>query len=141
MNWGKGIIAALGAFIVFIVVLGTVMMSTNVDLVADDYYQQEISYEDEISAKKNANALAESIEINQDKDFLIVSVPEGPYNDIKLSLDRPNDDNKDLEFNIEGTKTFLIEKNKLQKGVYNTRLTFSHDDKPCQEESSIYVNK
>lgn len=132
---------ALIAFVGFIVILATILMSKNVDLVSEDYYQKEITYEDQIQAKKNANRLAETVKISQNDKFVIVSVPEGPFTDVELSLDRPNNDAKDMLFPIEGTKTFLIDKTKLDRGMYNAKITFSHEDKPCQEETSIYVEK
>lgn len=141
MNWGKGIIVVMVAFVGFIVVLATILMSKNVDLVAEDYYQKEISYEDEITAKKNANALEDQIKLAQDDDFLIVSVPEGNFTEIKLELNRPNNDKQDLEFEIKGTRTYLIEKTKLSQGMYDAKFTFQHEDEPCQVETDIYVTK
>ena len=141
MNWGKGIIIAMVAFVGFIVVLATILMSKNVDLVAEDYYQKEISYEEEINAKKNANALQDQIKLAQDENFLIVSVPEGDFREIKLELKRPNNDKQDLEFEIEGTRTYLIEKAKLNQGMYDAKFTFQHENQPCQVETDIYVNK
>lgn len=141
MNWGKGITIALVAFIGFIVFLGVTLMSKNVDLVSEDYYQQEINYEDQINAKVNASKLTKSITVDQDEDFLIVSIPEGAFEHIELFLKRPNNDKKDLSFKISDTRTYLIEKSKLTKGNYNARINFLHEKKECQVETSIYINK
>lgn len=141
MNWGKGIAIALALFMGFIIYLGVTLMSKNVDLVADDYYQQEIDYENEINAQKNAQNLKEQPSIVQEDEYVIVKVPEGPFDDMKLVLERPNNDELDQDYSIEGTRTFLIEKSTLEKGQYLAVLQYTFDGAVCQQETELYINK
>ena len=141
MNWGKGITIALVLFIGFIVTLGTILMRQNVELVAEDYYQQEMDYETQISAESNAKKLETQLEINQDESFFMVQVPDGDFNKINLQLSRPNNSEKDLQFDIEGTKSFLLEKTKLEAGQYNVLLQYNFEGKPCQQKTTIFIKK
>ncbi len=141
MNWGKGIAIALGTFVTFIIVLATILMSQKVDLVSEDYYQKEMAYEEEIVQLQNAYKIEEKLELSQTDDFLIVKIPEGPYSDLKMSLQRPNNDQLDLSFDIAGTRTFMVEKNKLELGRYNVAFEFNYEDAPCQQRANIFINK
>mgnify|MGYP000509856137 FL=1 len=60
INWGTGIVIVIAAFISFIMYF-VITMSTNnkysYDLVTDNYYQQELQYQKQIEAEKNAKNL------------------------------------------------------------------------------------
>ncbi|GAB5417744.1 MAG: hypothetical protein Crog4KO_25070 [Crocinitomicaceae bacterium] len=141
MNWGKGITIALVLFIGFIVCLGTILMRQNVDLVAEDYYQQEIDYETQISAESNAKKLINKPAFAQEDGYFIVNVPEGNFTKMTLDLKRPNNGDKDLQFDIVGTKTFMIEKSDLEAGQYSLELRYEFDGKPCQQKTSVFIQK
>lgn len=53
MNWGKGITLFLASFIAFMGFLVYKTLQIDFDLVADDYYAQEIAYQDRIDAQYN----------------------------------------------------------------------------------------
>lgn len=141
MNWGKGITAALILFIGFIVSLGVILMRQNVDLVADDYYQQEIDYETQISAESNAKKLGAQPSFTQNANYFIVSIPEGKFSKIVMDLHRPNNSDKDQQFDIVGTKMFLIEKSKLEKGQYRITLRYDFEGKSCQQKTTVFIQK
>ncbi|XOV68769.1 MAG: FixH family protein [Fluviicola sp.] len=141
MNWGRGITVALVMFIGFIVTLGVILMRQNVDLVTEDYYQQEINYETQISAESNAKKLEEQPSFMQDDNYFIVKVPDGKFNQIVLELKRPNNSDKDLSFDIVGTKMFMVEKNELEAGQYGVVLRYDFDGKPCLQKSSVFIEK
>lgn len=141
MNWGKGITIALALFITFIVVLGTILMQQDVDLVAEDYYQQEIDYEAQIKAESNAKKLDITPEISQDADHLLVKVPNGNFKNVVLHLKRPNNSKQDMTFNIEGTQSFIMDKQELESGQYDVTLRYTFEGKQCQQKSNIYIQK
>ena len=74
-TWGHGVIIALACFIIFICTLiFTVEFSKNTfDLVTDNYYEEEINYQQEIDATNNASLLKEKpkIEIIPDSGIKI----------------------------------------------------------------------
>ena len=58
MNWGTKIIVALSAFIVGIGFMVYICMKqTDIQLVATDYYEQEIAYQGTIDKENNFKAL------------------------------------------------------------------------------------
>lgn len=139
MNWGKGIVIGMAAFMTFIIVLVVGLMMNRVDLESEDYYKREINYQQEITAQENANKLESKIEIISKTEFLVVKVPEGEFKKIELHLSRPNDQKMDKLFKIEGTKSFLINKKELEKGLYTVELSYMVDNKPCLQKESVSI--
>lgn len=127
MNWGKGIAIAMGLFITFIIVLTSTMMSKQVDLVSENYYQQEINYQDEIDAVQSGAQL-EPIKSYVEDQFLVFRIPDSTAaKSIAVQLSRPNDSKLDQTFVIEGTKLYLFPLEQLKKGSYTARYAFSID--------------
>lgn len=129
MTWGKGIIIALSTFIVFITVLVVLFFMNRVDLVASDYYEQEINYEADINAKLNwQNAGAEFSFIADDENLALL-LPEGiGVDEFVLELKRPNDMKQDLRYEIKSTHTFLIARKDLKDGLYEFRISGQAED-------------
>jgi hypothetical protein len=139
MNWGKGIVIGMVTFMGFIIFLVVGLMMNRVDLESEDYYKREINYEQEIKAQENANNLEAKIEISSNKEFVVVKVPEGEFQEIELHLTRPNDKKMDKRFKIQGTKSFLIDKKELEKGVYTVELSYMVNNKPCLQKESVSI--
>lgn len=128
MNWGKGIAIALAAFIIFIVVLAVKLMSSKIDLESEDYYRKEIDYQKEIEAQQNANALSQNIKVSLYDDQVLFEIPDSiNMENVKIKMTRPNNKELDKEFDVEGTKTFLVPKNELEIGLYNISISYSID--------------
>ncbi len=131
---------ALAGFIIFIVVLATIMMTSNVDLESEDYYQQEIAYQEEIDALRNANKLDEKVEITNHENHIMVSVPDSMNcNELNVEFRRPNDDKLDRSFQPDNSKTILIEKKELKAGIYNVLISYKVDGQLYLQKSNITV--
>lgn len=140
MNWGRGIALALGGFIIFIVILATIMMTRNVDLEAEDYYQQEIAYQSEIEAAQNANRLKEKVEISQHDDHVMISIPDSlNCTNLKVDLRRPNNDKLDRTYSPENSKMILIPKTDLTPGLYNVTINYKVGDNYYLQRDNITV--
>ncbi len=139
MNWGKGIIIAMGLFITFIVVLVVNLMSKNVDLVKEDYYQKEVDYQQEIDATANANQSEFKIKILTQEKHLVIQLPDSVKIDtVFCYFRRPDNDQLDQSFEITNTKNFLIDKQKLAKGEYTVELNYRVAQKSYLQKIKIY---
>ncbi len=140
MNWGKGIALALGLFIVFIVVMVVGFFSHKVDLESEDYYQREIAYEEEITSLNNVNELKIRPEVSLSETHLIVEFDaEHNFSQAQLMLKRPDNQKEDKLYSIEGTKTFMVDKNELVQGIYNAELSYSIEGKNYLQKKEIYI--
>lgn len=139
MNWGKGIAVVLALFIGFIVYLAVTLMSQNVDLESEDYYLREIAYEDEIQALKNGKS-GDSVKLEVNENQVIVAVPtKEDYKDVLVEFKRPDNDELDKEFKIEGTTMLTLDKSLFKKGQYNVWITYLSEGKPCLQKEEIYI--
>ena len=140
MNWGKGIAIAMTAFIIFIVVLVVGFFSHSVDLESDDYYQQEIAYDDEIVALNNANNLEHKPTISITETHLVIEFHnELEFTNAQVYLQRPDSEEMDQIIPIENTKIMTIPLTSLIKGVYNVELFFITGGKNCLHKEQIYI--
>ncbi len=140
MNWGKGIVIVMAAFITFIMVLVVKLISTDVDLESDDYYAREINYGAEMEAVQKAEDLDENIQLNLMEGFLAVEIPEKEdIQNIELRLIRIDNDKLDRTYKISNTKTFLIDKNKLVRGKYKAEIYYTIDGEKYMQKEAFYL--
>jgi len=129
MNWGKGIAIALTLFIVFIATLVTIITRQKVDLVSDDYYSQEINYQQEIDGI-NAGNNEQELSFLKKNEQLVVEIPEKTNTrNVTFLFYRANDKSLDKIFQLENSKMLLIPLTELAKGNYSVRAEYEIDGK------------
>lgn len=124
MNWGKGIMIVMGLFIVFIGVLVSILISQKVDLVTEEYYQEEIAYQHEIDAISSGNELDALIVSQKDNQLIIQFAKNIEPDSVVLKLWRPNNKKLDQSYSIQGTELFLIPLKDLQQGNYDLKCEY-----------------
>lgn len=140
MNWGRGIILAMGLFMGFILFLVVNIMLHTVDLESEDYYKKEINYEQEITAMKNFNAVNSRIGVSSNTEYVVFQLPEkSKITEVEIHFFRPNNTKLDKLFQVNGTKTYLVPKTTLEKGNYSIQLHFKHNQKPCLQKEEITI--
>jgi len=142
MNWGKGLTIAIIAFMSFILYMViTLMTKGNADLVSEDYYKKEIEYEKEITALKNSENATEKVTINNKGEFIVFQFPTTKEIDnIEIHLLRPNNDKADLTFSEKDTKNVMIEKKKLEKGIYKASIRYNSEGQPFLQKAELNIN-
>ena len=140
MNWGKGIIIFMGSFMTFILWMVFTLMSKNTDLESEDYYKKEIAYEQEIQAQRNANDAKEKVKVSENKEFIILQFPvKEKIDTVSIEFFKPNDKKGDQLFAEVGTKTMMVEKNKLQKGLYLINIHYQIENKKFLQKEEIML--
>lgn len=79
LNWGTGIVIAMLSFMIFI--LSFVYKSLAMDkyqheLVSEDYYKDELHYQEEIDKLNNSHSLEQDIVLTNSKEGVLVSFPK-----------------------------------------------------------------
>ena len=143
-NWGHGIILALGLFIAFILFMILVFPNgqQNADMVSDDYYSDELNYQEVIDAKKNANLLIDSLQYQQLASGIKVNFPQSispEKGQIHFDLYRTNDSNLDVQkdLTLDSQKSFSIPKQILSPGSYTLKVKWNQDKKPYQIDYDV----
>lgn len=133
-SWGHGVVIALAAFIVFILSMLFLFPNgqKNSEMVTDNYYEEELKYQDVIDAKKRADSLQEKPVYSQDKSGIKITFPKDYDNSnttVKFVLNRTDDQNLDIHkaVQLDASKSFLIPAQVLKMGNYTLRLSWTKD--------------
>jgi nitrogen fixation protein FixH len=134
LNWGFGIVVAFVSFIAFIMYFVISMSANNKyshDLVASDYYKQELNFQKKIDATKNGNNLKENIKIERVKKGMKIIFPKDlKVQDIKgkVFLYRPS--NKQLDFEmpiaVSDSSYLLMPDKRLLDGRWNIIVDWTY---------------
>lgn len=133
-NWGHGMVISLGAFIIFILSMLFLFPNgqKNSEMVTDNYYEEELKYQDVIDAKKRADELQEKPVYSQDKEGIRITFPQDYNNSnttVKFVMNRTDDQNLDVHkaVQLDARKSFLIPAQVLKMGNYTLRLSWTKD--------------
>jgi hypothetical protein len=133
-SWGHGVVIALFAFIVFILSMLFLFPNgqKNSEMVTDNYYEEELQYQDVIDAKKRADNLQEKPTYSQDTSGIKIVFPKGYDNSnttVKFVLNRTDDQNLDIKKSeqLNADQSILIPAKVLKPGNYTLRLTWTKD--------------
>ena len=144
INWGTGIIIAFISFISFIMYF---IITVNVhdkyshDLVTEDYYKEELAYQNDIDKQKNAKALTENITYKKTTEGLIILFPKG-FNVEEITgqvfLYRPSNKHLDFETTISLSKNYLLIPDKrLVDGRWNIKIDWQYKGQSYLYKESI----
>ncbi|AXT20382.1 cytochrome C oxidase Cbb3 [Flavobacteriaceae bacterium AU392] len=133
-NWGTGIVLAFIGFISFIMYFVITMNSDkkyNHDLVTEDYYGQELEYQNDINKEKNSKTLAENViwkKTNKGLQIIFPKTLEAHKVKGKVFLYRPSNKQFDFEIPISlSDHTLLIPDNRLLDGRWNIIVDWSYN--------------
>ena len=143
MNWGKGIVIAFVLFIAMIFLFIYLGSRESSDLVSEDYYAQELQYEDRIIAIRNVGGWKDSIQLNVTAEAIILTVPLALLSAETGSVDlfRPSSaaDDKLFDFAPDATGKQFIPRTALKKGSYVVKLKWEGQGKTYYWEKNIIL--
>jgi nitrogen fixation protein FixH len=142
MNWGTKIAFLYLSFATMIGVMVYKSVTQSVDLVAPNYYEQELKYQDKIDGINNLRAESKAIIITQGENSISfnflkeMGVPKG-----HILFFKPDNAASDIETEIktdnEGFQT--IETKDLTKGTYLVKIDWKIGDKKFFKEERISI--
>ncbi|XCF07657.1 FixH family protein [Tamlana crocina] len=135
INWGTGIVIAFIGFISFImyfIVTMNVNSKYDHDLVTENYYAEELSYQKDIDKLRNAKTLSENISYKRITEGLVIYFPSNvDFKEItgKVFLYRPSNKQLDFDTAISLSKPYLlIPDNRLVDGRWNIKIDWQYDN-------------
>lgn len=131
-SWGKGLVIAYAVFMAGIAVMISISVSKDVDLVAPNYYEKEIKYQQEIDRINNTNKLPKRVEFVINGDILLINYPAGSTRSVitgEIIFYRPSDSKKDFSLKVEPGNDFIQDINIafLEKGLWKIKLMWNMD--------------
>jgi nitrogen fixation protein FixH len=144
MNWGWKITIFLAIYMTGIISVVWYSMTLDVNLVADDYYQQELAYEEQITRMKNTALLAEkpTFNISSNKKLVVLTFPKNlSPSDGKITFFRPSDFTQDRKFKLdldnENQQGFVTAS--LKPGLWKAKLLWEKDGESYYQEFVIVI--
>ena len=143
MNWGYRIALLYTGFAVFMLTMVSLTFQYKVNLVAKDYYKQEMAYQDEIDKMNNVNQMTIKPEIKYNAETQMLDLhiattkAEG-----EIHFFRPADSQEDF-------KLPLLLQNQLQsipcqempKGLWRLKINWQSEGKSYYIEEKIEVKE
>ncbi len=142
MNWGNGITITLILFVGLIATLVAISMRQNIGLVAEDYYVQELAYQDQMDRIENGNNLSNKahIEIDVEVGTMRLSIPDNNLIG-EVHFFRPSDAKLDKKYKLQldkdGLQVFNIKD--FKKGFWKVKINWSSDGKEYYSEQSVVI--
>ncbi len=125
MNWGTKIVLGMVAFMLFIIAMVIYMFSVhgNDALVADDYYEKGINYNEEYEAKQNVLTDKAMPKITIGESTLSIELTESANYELKMM--RPSDKNDDVAnkgSTVGASNLILIDTRNMYHGLWLMEL-------------------
>lgn len=144
MNWGVKIILSFVVFIGVIFTLAYISMNQDISLVSENYYEQELAYEDQIQRIKNTQSLSErpQVVVNREAAKVQLVFPESLRASIdegKLHFFRPSNAALDKDFTIsldqDGKQSFEVKD--FSQGLWKAQITWKYRNKEYYQEVNL----
>lgn len=141
MHWGHGLMILFGAFVLLMVSLVVICFrQDDIHLVTQNYYQEEIKYQQQIDRFSNAKDLDyDPLTYEAGDKTVNLLLPEGAEG--TLHLFRPSDARLDQRFAVKMQKTNLLSINlgHLQSGYWKMKLTWKEGGNEYYLEEQITI--
>ena len=143
MNWGWSIVLAFSLFGAFIIALVVRSFQETIDLVSEDYYQQELGYQQQIDKMINHQALLVPLSFSQQAQRLVVQFPNDLAAEVQgtIQLFRPSDARSDrtLTIALNPARQQIIATNELVKGRYKIKVDWTSGEEAYYTEELIFI--
>jgi len=144
MSWGIKITVVYVGFVLMILSLVIISATSKSELVAKDYYAQELAFQEKIDAMANETGLQVSITHSISENAAVLRFPQAEMaKDFSgdVLFFRPSDASKDLKIKLafDANGQQLIAKNKLSKGVYKMCISWINNATTYYKEEIITI--
>lgn len=141
VNWGTSIVIAFALFMTFILYfVFKVQSDKNYDheMVTEEYYKKEMSFQQQLDKEQNAAGLTEKVTVSTTPDGIVIAFPKS-FDSAnikgKVSLYRPSNQKMDFDVPISlSTSNLLIPKTNLVDGRWDLSIDWEYKGK-------AYLNK
>jgi len=144
MNWGWKIVVVYSLFVLMTLTMVFYFMGQKVDLVANDYYKQEIEYQNQIDKISNTKLLKKAIGFEYKAGSRIVkfSFPKehadkGLKGDIHFYRPSNADEDKMFKVKTESTGEQKIAVGSLNRGLWRVKISWTSGGKEFYDEKVI----
>ena len=145
ISWGTGIVIVFAIFMGATVSTAVYLMNQDVNLVADDYYNQEIKYQQQIDRIARTKKLDEESIIVFNGTTINVTIPESLMNrDLsgEIYFYRPSDEKSDIKIPLytDSLGLQVIPVSSLEKGLWSVKVSWLAGEMEYFVEERIFIH-
>lgn len=145
LNWGYKIAIFYIAFMVFVALIVAFSFTQDVNLVTENYYEEEVKYQEHIDKVKRTEALPQQLLIQVENEFIALTFPElfkETKIDGKIQLYRPSDNKFDqtISIDVNSSNQQLIAKSDLQSGLWKIKIFWNVNTTEYYNEKLLMIN-
>ncbi len=141
MNWGNRIVVAFVFFAGFILYMVVIAFQQNNDLVAEDYYAQEIGYQKKIEQKENLRKLDQKVSVALNEKSIVLVFPKDQKPEGEIHFYHPSRKlfDKKIAIAIDPENQQVVDRDKLIAGNYRVNITWKSDGKEYFQQEKILL--
>lgn len=144
ISWGTKIAILYIGFVMLIIGMVILSMQQKIELVSEDYYANELVFQNKINETNNANALSEEIThriANNSFTVVFPSVFKNKQVIGNIEFYRPSDKSKDLKLPIQLHDNLeqAVDLKKLSKGMYKMNVSWTVDKTSYFTEETVVI--
>lgn len=145
MNWGYKITIVFVAFAVLIGTLVYKCTQQQYDLVSEDYYAQELKYQEKIDGSKAAASIS-PVKISQTTSDVVIQMPEelkglSLTGDVWLYCANKASDDVKLPLQLDANGIMEIDKKTIAGSKYTAKISWSSSDTKYYKELPLIITK
>ncbi|WP_423817977.1 FixH family protein [Salinimicrobium sp. TIG7-5_MAKvit] len=133
ISWGTSLVLAIFSFIAFIMFFVITMITDKAyshDLVVEEYYKNELTFQEQLDKTKNASLLSENIQLEQTSEGLVISFPqelESAFIKGNVFLYRPSNKQLDSEIPLSlSSHQLLVPDSRFIDGRWNIIIDWEY---------------
>lgn len=144
--WPYAVVGFLSAF--FLYLIGFVIFSSfhSMDLVTENYYEQEVEFQEQIDRIQRSREIRSSVELSHDPErkTLSLTLPQdvsGQKPEGTVRFYRPSDALLDFEvaLNLGPTGTQIVDAERLKPGFWRIKVTWEADGEEYYFEDIVVL--
>ena len=144
ISWGNGIVIAFGVFMSINVLTAVYLMNQDVNLVSEDYYDEEIKYQQQIDRMERTSRLEKEQIVSFDGSIVKIKIPKSVLSK-KLTGEiyfyRPSDSKSDIKIPLitdtSGVQVIPVER--MEKGLWTIKVNWLSIGKEYFSEDRILI--
>lgn len=142
ISWGTGIWAFYGLFVLMILAMVGMSIVQKIDLVADDYYEQELRYQGRIDKIAHAKQLVTPLKWEVAETGITIQYPadmKGISGQIHFYC--PSDNRKDFKIKVQPNQSGIqfIPTQKTPSGRYKIQIDWQANDVAYWNEGIVNI--
>ena len=143
-TWGNAIFLVMTAFILLMTSFMIRAASNQEELVAENYYEQEIEYQGQIDKLNMTSTPSQTVRMTVEGSELVIEMPMDVRDKTitgELYLQRPSDSRADerMPITLDANRMMRVALGERLKGAYNVQLDWSADGTAYLSKDRIYV--